>query len=164
MFRSIHRCLLILIVLVIASVGQQPPKPFVDPSLLSRVNKVSGFDSERVVRHFYILKNGGAIEVSAKDPNDEATVKAVQVYLKKESDLWTKGNFENQTAIYGRLPEGTPQLKKMRDEVTFEAVREDNGGVLRMFTVNPQARSAIYDYLRFQIDQLKTGDPTSPQD
>jgi hypothetical protein len=164
MYRSIIRAVMTLMMLTIASSAQEPPRPYVDPAFLNRVSKVSGFDSERVVRHFYLLKNGGAIEVAAKDPNDETTVKAVQAYLKKESDLLAKGNFENVNAIYGKLPDGTPQLKKMRDTVTFAAVPEENGGVLRLLTVNPQAKSAIHDYLRYQIDQFKTGDPTAPQD
>ena len=151
-----------MILMAAAAVAQEPPRPFVDPALLSRASKVSGFDSERVNLHFYILKNGGAVEVTAKDPNDEATIKAIQAYLKKESDLWTKGNFETVTVVYGRPPEGTMQLKKLRDDVTFHAVQEENGAVIRMFTVNPTAKAAIHDYLRFQIDQLKTGDPTTP--
>jgi hypothetical protein len=146
------------------ALAQEPPRPFVDPALLNRVSKASGLDNERVDRHFYVLKNGGAVEVLAKNPNDEATVKAIQTYLKKESDLWTKGNFETITAVYGRPPEGTPQLKKLRNDVTFAVVPEENGAVLRMLTVNPTAKSAIHDYLRFQIDQLKTGDPTTPQE
>jgi hypothetical protein len=161
---TIIRTVLAMAVLAITLSGQELPRPYVDPTLLDRVTKVSGFDSERVVRHFYLLKNGGAVEVVVKDPHDETTIKAVQAYLKKESDLWAKGNFDNVNAIYGKLPEGTPQLKKMRDSVTFAAVPEENGGVLRLLTVSPQAKSAIHDYLRFQIDQFKTGDPTAPQD
>jgi len=153
-----------LLLLALAVSAQEPPKPYVDPSLLSRATKVSGFDADRVNRHFYVLKNGGAVEITAKDPNDEATVKAIQSHLKKESDLWTKGNFESVTSVYGRPPEGTAQLKKLRDEVTYAVVQEENGAVVRMLTVNPSAKSAIHDYLKFQIDQLKTGDPTSPQD
>ena len=158
-------CLLAsLSLLAVAISAQEPPKPFVDPTLLSRVTKVSGFDNERVNRHFYVLKNGGAVEITVKDPNDEATIKAIQAHLKKESDLWTKGNFETLTTVYGRPPEGAAQLKKLRDEVTYAVVAEENGAVIRMFTVNQSAKSAIHDYLKFQIDQLKTGDPTSPQD
>ncbi len=142
----------------------QPPRAFVDPALLTRINKVVGFDSERVQRHFYVLKNGGAIEVLANDANDAATIKAIQSYLKKESELYTKGNFENASAMYGKAPDGTITLKKLRDDVSFVMVPEENGAVLRMLTVNPQAKNAIHDYLKYQIDQLKTGDPTAPQD
>jgi hypothetical protein len=144
--------------------GQEPPKPYVDPALLTRATRVSGVDSERVNRHFYVLKNGGAVEITAKDANDDATIKAIQTYLKKESDLWMKGNFDNIAAVYGRAPEATTQLKKLRDNVTYAVVPEENGAVVRMLTINPMAKSAIHDYLRFQIDQLKTGDPTTPQD
>jgi hypothetical protein len=162
--RSTVGLVILLSCLSIGLAGQEPPKPYVDPALLSRATRVSGFESDRVNRHFYVLKNGGAVEITAKDANDESTIKAIQSYLKKESDMWTKGNFDTIAAVYGKAPEAIAQLKKLRDNVTYAAVPEENGAVVRMLTVNPMAKTAIHDYLRFQIDQLKTGDPTTPQD
>ncbi len=129
-----------------------------------RINRITGFDQSRVTRHYFLLKNGGAVEVTAKDENDKATVQAIQNYLKKEAESWTKGNFETVTQIYGRAPEGTPVMKKLRDDITFAAVAEPNGAILRILTINTQAKSAIYDYLRFQIAAHKTGDPTTPEE
>jgi hypothetical protein len=162
--RSMFLCMAFLFLSVIGAAAQEPPKPYVDPALLSRAAKVSGFDSDRVTRHFYVLKNGGAVEITAKDPNDEATTKAIQAHLKKESEQLAKGNFEIVSGIYGRTPESAPQLKKLRDEITYAMVPQENGGVLRMLTVNPTAKTAVHDYLRFQIDQWKSGDPTTPQE
>ena len=162
--RSMFLCMASLLFSTVLGVAQEPPKPYVDPALLSRATKTSGFDSDRVTRHFYVLKNGGAVEITAKDPNDEATIKAIQAHLKKESDQLAKGSFEIFTNIYGRTPENAPQLKKLRDDVTYAMVPQENGAVLRMLTVNPAAKSAIHDNLRFQIDQWKTGDPTTPQE
>jgi hypothetical protein len=162
--RSMFLCMASLLSLSVLGIAQEPPKPYVDPALLSRATKVSGFDSDRVTRHFYVLKNGGAVEITAKDPNDEATIKAIQAQLKKESDQLTKGSFETFTNIYGKAPENAPQLKKLRDDITYAMVPQENGGVLRMLTVNPTAKSAIHDTLRFQIDQWKSGDPTTPLD
>jgi hypothetical protein len=142
----------------------EPPRPYVDPALLARISKVSGFDSERVQRHFYILKNGGAIEIVARDANDDATIKAIRTFLKKESDFLSKGNLDTLAAMYGKPPESAAALKKLRDEVNIAMVPQEHGAVIRLLTVNPQAKAAVYDYLRFQIDQLKTGDPTEPQD
>ena len=162
--RGAIRFAMIVMALAICAAGQSapPPQAYVDPALLSRVTKVSGFDSDRVHRHFYLLKNGGAVEITAKDPNDQGTAKAIQAFLKKECDFWAKGNFDMISNMYGKVPDGAPMMKKLRDDVTFAAVPEENGAVLRMLTVNPQAKIAIHDYLKFQIDQLKTGDPTSP--
>lgn len=162
--RSVVGLVILLSLLSIGLAAQEPPKPYVDPELLSRATRVSGFESDRVNRHFYVLKNGGAVEITAKDANDESTIKAIQSYLKKESDMWTKGNFDTVAAVYGKAPESTVQLKKLRDNVTYAVVPEENGAVVRMLTVNPMAKTAIHDYLKFQIEQLKTGDPTSPQD
>lgn len=165
MRRSLIGGWLILALLTLALVGQTaPPRPFVDPALLSRISRVAGFESERVNRHFYVLKNGGVTEVTVKDPADEATLKAIQTHLKKEAELYAKGNFENITAMYGKAPDSVVMMKKFRDEITYAMVPEENGAVIRMFTVNPQAKAAIHEYLKFQIDQLKTGDPTTPQD
>ncbi len=162
--RTLMRGLLAVLGLTITLSAQtsEPPRPYVDPVLLSRISKVSGFDTERVQRHFYVLKNGGAVEVTARDINDEQTIKAIRAFLKKEADLLTKGSMETVIAMYGKVPDSAPALKKLRDEINFAMAPTDNGAVIRMFTVNPQAKAAIYDYLRFQIDQLKTGDPRDP--
>jgi len=49
-------------------------------------------------------------------------------------------------------------LKKMRNEITFYTNKQDDGGVLRMFTTNEQAKQALYEFIKFEISEHNTGD------
>lgn len=127
--------------------------------LNTRFSKALGTDADKIVQHYYLVKNGGVIEFTAKDPADTATISAVRKYLDTQKDLFEKGKADADTEIYGKIPDGLPVLKKLRNEITFFAVKDDDGAALRMFSVNDQARQAIQDFLKFQISEHKTGDP-----
>ncbi|HWR34520.1 MAG TPA: hypothetical protein VN622_01460 [Clostridia bacterium] len=117
-----------------------------------------GFSQEKATHHFYLLKNGGAVEISAKDPNDAATVKAIQQHLEMQAKAFEKGNFDTPIQVHGKVPDGVPILKKLRKEITFESRQTDTGAVLRMFSINAQAKQAIHDFMKFQITEHNTGD------
>jgi hypothetical protein len=121
------------------------------------------FDQDKAIHHFYLLKNGGAVEVSAKDPGDKTTIDAIQKHLEMQAKQFEKGNFDAPTAEHGKVPDGVNTIKKLRKEITFEVMQMDSGAALRMFTVNTQARQAIQDFLRFQIEEHHTGDTTEVQ-
>lgn len=121
--------------------------------------KAMGFDQAKALHHFYLLKNGGAVELSAKDPNDKETIAAIQQHLALQAKAFEKGNFEAPIETHGKPPDGVPVLKKLRREITFEVVQMDAGAALRMFTINAQARQAIHDFMKFQIQEHQTGDP-----
>lgn len=121
--------------------------------------KAMGFDQAKVVHHFYLLKNGGAVEVSAKNADDKDTIAAIQQHLANQAKAFEKGNFETPTEVHAKPPDGVPVLKKLRREITFEVVQMDSGAALRMLTVNSQAKQAIHDFMKFQIQEHQTGDP-----
>ena len=118
-------------------------------------------DESKIERHYWLLKNGGAIEIVCKAPCDSSTQTAIQSYLDSLSKAFEKGSFEPEFVGGANAPESLITLRKLRDEVTFQAASSDIGYSLRMLTVNPQARDAIYDFLRYEITNRKTGDPTT---
>jgi hypothetical protein len=128
------------------------------PEVDSRFTKVLGTDVAKIAQHYYLVKNGGVIELTAKDPNDAATVKAIQKYLDTQKELYEKGKNESEAEVHGKVPDGLPGLRKLRNEITFYSGKTDDGGVLRMFTTNEQARQAVYDFIKFQIGEHQTGD------
>ena len=121
------------------------------------------FDQDKTTHHFYLLKNGGAVELSAKDPADKSTIDAIQKHLASQAKSFEKGNFDMPAAEKGKVPDGVNTMKKLRKEITFEVMQMDAGAALRMFSVNTQARQAIQDFLKFQIEEHHTGDPTEVQ-
>lgn len=125
-------------------------------------NAVAPPDESKIERHYWLLKNGGAIEMICKAPCEDATQKSIQNYLDSLSKSFEKGAFDAEFVNGASAPEALATLKKLRDEVTFHAAPSSEVGYsLRMLTVNPQARDAIYEFIRYEVTNRKTGDPTT---
>jgi hypothetical protein len=147
-----------LFVVILVSLAAAQASTAVAPELNSKFSKVLGTDIEKIDQHYYLVKNGGVIELAAKDPNDTATIKAIQKYLDTQKELFEKGKNDSEAEVHGKVPDGAPAIKKFRNEITFYTSKTENGGVLRMFTVNEQARQAVYEFIKFEIGEHRTGD------
>ena len=147
------------LLLTLGSFGWSQTSAPAETDLNSRFSKALGIDADKISQHYYLVKNGGVIEFTSKDPADSATISAVQKYLEAQKDLFEKGKNETGSEIHGKVPDGVLTLKKLRNDITFFAVKTDGGAALRMFSVNTQARQAIQDFLKFEITEHKTGDP-----
>lgn len=132
--------------------------------ILSRNSQLLGFDLTKTNQHFYLYKNGGAIDISAKNVDDVGSIAAVRRYLEKQEKLFAKGDIELQKQVYTQLPQSLLTMRKLKDEISFSYTATDEGGALRMFTINKDARQAIHDYLKSQIVDNQTGDPTTVQE
>ena len=147
----------LLLALTSAAWSQSPA--LTDNDLDARFSKALGTDADKIVQHYYLMKNGGVIEFTVKDPTDNASIAVIQKYLEAQRDLFEKGKTDADADVHGKVPDGLPRLKKLRNEITFFAVKSEHGAVLRMFTVNEQAREAIQEFMKFEINEHKTGDP-----
>jgi hypothetical protein len=157
---------LIVVIAVLASLAaaQAAPTPDPEQEMNSRFSKAVGVPLDKFILHYYLVKNGGVVELAAKDPSDTSTIEAIQKYLQGQKELWEKGKETVVTDIHGKFPEPAATMKKLRNEITFYMAKTDAGGVLRMFSINDQARVAIQDYMKFEISEHKTGDsPTVDQ-
>jgi hypothetical protein len=65
--------------------------------------------------------------------------------------------------VHDTVPPGVDVLKARRERMTFRYEDADKGGKLVIETADPAARDALYDFLRFQIREHKTGDPMDPR-
>ena len=142
----------------------QAPAGDPDQEIAQRFSHSLGVTLDKVVVHFYLVKNGGVIELAAKDANDNTTINALQKYLQNQKELWEKGKESAVTEVHAKPPEAALTMRKLRNDITFYMAKTDNGGVLRMFSINDQAKNAIQDYLKYEIAEHKTGDsPTIDQ-
>ncbi len=116
-----------------------------------------------VVRHYWLLKNGGVIEISPKDANDSATMDLIQKHCEALVGNLGDGDFDATLPPGVAPPPSVAQLRKLRNQINFQAAPTDTGWSVRMLTIDPAATQAIQDFLRFQIAQRKTGDPTTAE-
>jgi hypothetical protein len=131
---------------------------------LSRNSQLLGFDLNKTNQHFYLYKNGGAIDISAKNIDDVGSIAAVRRFLEKQEKAFAAGDIELQKQVYAELPPSLLIIRKLKNEISFSYTSTDEGGALRMFTINNKARDAIHEYLKHEIKANQTDDPVTVQE
>ena len=121
---------------------------------------VMGFSHEKTTHHFLLDPNGGTIQVEANDAKDTESRDQIQSHLTHIAKMFEAGDFEAPMLVHGKTPPGVPVLQRLKAEVTYKYEKTERGGRVRISTKNAEARDAVYEFLRFQISDHKTGDPT----
>lgn len=140
------------------SSAQDNPKHEHHCDMISRGNGAMGFDAAKTTHHFLQNSTGGAIEVTANDPNDAASRDAIQHHLQHIAQRFVEGDFEIPMFVHDQVPPGVPVMKRLKAEITYEYVPTERGGRVEISTKNPEALAAIHDFLHFQIQEHHTGD------
>ena len=114
-----------------------------------------GFDQGKAVCHFKLLPDGGAIEITAKDPADVAAIRqqAANIVAK-----FGQGKFEVPPVTSGQNPPGVDRMSQLKGDISYLMENLPAGGRVVITTTNSEARNAVHDFLRFQIQEHKTGD------
>jgi hypothetical protein len=137
------------------AVGQHP-----DHDMEKRGDHAMGFSHEKTTHHFRLSKDGGAIEVEANDANDAASRDQIRHHLAHIAKMFADGNFKAPMLIHDQTPAGVEIMARHKGEIQYAFEQTERGARIRIATGNEDARSAIHDFLRFQISEHKTGDPT----
>ncbi len=130
-----------------------------DGELKKRGAAAMGFDQDKTTHHFRLYATGGAIEVGVNDPADDASRSQIRMHLKDIAAEFAGGNFGKPFATHGEMPPGVQTLQKRKTAFTFLYEDTPEGGRVRMTTSDSKARSALHEFLRYQIREHATGDP-----
>jgi len=134
-----------------------------DGELKQRGAAAMGFDQDKTTHHFRLSPTGGAIEVAATDPADDASRDQVRWHLREIAAEFAAGNFGKPFATHVEMPPGVQTLQKRKSAVTFLYEDMPEGGRVRMTTSDSKATSALHEFLRYQIREHATGDPLTVQ-
>jgi hypothetical protein len=132
-----------------------------DADMRRRGALAMGFDQDVTTHHFVLAVDGGAIEVEVNDPKDVANRDAIRQHLREIAAQFRLGVFDKPFATHGEVPPGVPVLQRLHGSVTYPYEQTSRGGRVRIETSNREALAAIHDFLRYQITEHHTGDPTS---
>ncbi|HVF90379.1 MAG TPA: hypothetical protein VNH22_09945 [Blastocatellia bacterium] len=127
--------------------------------LNERGNSAMGFDQAKTTHHFRLLRDGGAIEVGANDPRDRASMDQIRQHLEQISGMFAAGDFSTPFAVHARTPDGVSDLERLKAAITYRYEETAGGGRVRISSGDPKALAAIHEFLRFQIEDHRTGDP-----
>jgi hypothetical protein len=141
-------------ILALAAFAQDAHHAGVD----QRGDHVMGFSHDKTTHHFRLYKDGGAIEVTANDSKDTASRDQVRMHLAHIAKMFAGGDFNAPMLIHDRVPPGVPALERLKAEVKYEYRQSARGGTVRITTRNPEALAALHEFLKFQIEDHRTGD------
>jgi len=122
---------------------------------------VMGFDQELTVHHFLLFKDGGAIDVGVKDASNAKDRDAIRSHLPHIAMMFGEGNFDAPMLVHDstNVP-GTKEMAARKKDIRFQYVETPGGGRVDISTTEPRALAAVHAFLKFQIADHKTGDPT----
>jgi hypothetical protein len=138
-----------------AIAAQQASHP---SSLDERGAHVMGFDQQKTTHHFYLYPDGGAIDVSANDPDDQTEIKAARAHLPHIAKMFGEGDFSAPVLVHATNVPGTADLARLKDRLSYRYEETPRGGRVNIRTADPDALAALHTFLRFQIADHKTGD------
>jgi hypothetical protein len=145
-----------LLVLALATMFQAAQDPHAQMN--HRGAQVMGFDQDKTAHHFYLYADGGAIDVSVKDPADKKNLDAIRAHLPHIVVMFSEGNFDAPMLVHATTVPGTPDMKKVKGDIAWKYEEHAKGGRVNITTTNPDALKAVHQFLRFQITDHKTGD------
>jgi hypothetical protein len=129
-----------------------------DEKMNERGDHVMGFDHAKTTHHFRLLSDGGSIEVAANSPQDTESRDQIRMHLVHIVKMFAGGNFNAPMLIHDQIPPGVPTMQKLKGDIQYRFEETEQGGRIRIATSSPEALQAIYEFLRFQIKEHKTGD------
>lgn len=126
--------------------------------MLTRGAQAMGFDQERTVHHFLLHEDGGAIEVAVKEASDHVNLQAIRQHLPEIARLFKAGDFGKPALTHARQVPGTVEMTRLKDRITYQYEDTPSGGRVRIVTRDAAALTAVHAFLRFQIEDHRTGD------
>jgi hypothetical protein len=160
--------LILLVALTLGVFGQSSQKPesqkecpmhTTHTQMNERGEKGMGFSQTATTHRFLLNSNGGVIQVEAKDFADSTNRNQIRMHLGHIAKAFQSGDFDIPMFVHDTVPPGVPEMKRLRKDIQYSFAETPNGGRVDISSANKEAREAIHRFLRFQIEEHKTGDP-----
>jgi TusA-related sulfurtransferase len=119
-----------------------------------------GFSQTDTTHHFLLTANGGIIQVIANDSANHGTVDAIRNHMEHIAGSFAAGDFSIPHFVHNQQVPGVKVMKKQKAEIKYTAEQIPAGERVVITTNSATALRAVHDFLRFQIKDHQTGDPT----
>ena len=159
-----------VILSVTASLKAEPPKDtnsMADCPMMkdhaamdARGDKAMGFSQQKTTHHFRLAADGGSIEVSTNDPDDQASQAQIRSHMRHIAKMFEQGNFEIPMLVHQKMPDGAAIMQQEKSSISYTYEETKAGAKVRIQANNPKAVKAVHEFLRFQIAEHRTGDST----
>jgi len=124
-----------------------------------RGEKGMGFSQTATTHHFYLNESGGIIQVEANDSADLTNRDNIRMHLRHIAHAFENGDFDIPMFVHDTVPPGVTEMKRLQKQIRYSFEETPTGGRVVISSTDKEALNAIRRFLRFQIDEHKTGDP-----
>jgi len=123
-----------------------------------------GFSHTKTLHHFGLTTTGGVIQVQTTDEKDVQSREQIRKHLQHISRAFKQGDFAAPQMTHSRIPPGVPTIQRLKSDIEYKYVETASGGKVVISTANPDALKGVHEFLRFQIQDHRTGDPETVQE
>jgi hypothetical protein len=126
-------------------------------ALQQRGETAMGVDQYTSQHVFEPLPNGGRIVPQRKE-NDSAGEETIRAHMRTIATAFASGNFALPGFVHATADvPGTAAMKRLRAEISYTPHDLPRGGEVVIATKNPEAVTAIHDFLAFQRMDHRAG-------
>ena len=125
-----------------------------------RHQQTTGLPSDAIEHHFRLSDDGGSIQLEVKDPRRTEDRDRVRDHLRTIARSFAAGDFSMPARIHDQAPPGVETMKARKDAIKYTFSETPGGGTVTIATADATALAAIHDFLRFQISDHGTHDPS----
>lgn len=130
-------------------------------AMQARGARTMGFDQSKASHHFQLSPGGGSIEIHATSSDDAKTRQQIVTHLQDIAVRFGRGDFAIPAEIHAGVPDGVEGLMRFKQDITYTFEPIPSGGRVRIATRHEGARMSVHAFLRYQIREHRTGDPTT---
>jgi hypothetical protein len=125
-----------------------------------RHDQATGVAHQKAVHHFRLAEDGGSIQLEVKDASEVETRDRIREHLQVVARSFAAGDFALPMSIHDQVPPGAEVMKERKSAIRYAYEATEKGGMVRISTRDAKALDAVHEFLRFQIRDHGTNDPT----
>ncbi len=110
------------------------------------------------VHHFELEARGGTIRLEVTDARDTAGRDRIRTHLGRIAADFSQGRFDLPMTIHDQTPPGVEAMRRLKAAIRYRYAPTAGGGRVEIRTDDAEALAAVHEFLRFQIDEHRTGD------
>ena len=125
-----------------------------------RHDEATGVAHTDSVHHFVLGPRGGTIQLEATQAGDREGRDRIRRHLSRIAASFARGRFDLPMLIHDQTPPGVEALRRLGSAVAYHYAPTPRGGRVEIATDDAEGQAAVHAFLRFQIEEHRTGDPT----
>jgi hypothetical protein len=139
--------------------AQDCPMHDAHAQMSERGEHAMGFSQTATAHHFLLKPDGGVIQVEVNDPKDTSSRDSIRTHLGHIAEMFADGDFNIPMFVHDTIPPGVPEMKRLQRRIHYTFEETPYGGQVVISSSDKAALLAVHQFLRFQIEEHKTGDP-----